>query len=201
MTDDLIRMTATEAVARSRKREISPLELIDAAEARIAEVEPHVNALPALCFDRAREHARRLMADQSPAAAHEAGWLGGLPVSIKDLTDVAGCARRMARRSSGTMCRRARIRWWSGSNAKAASWWRNRTRRSSAPVAPRFQWGSNSDVRRGDGAELEQSFPFRCEFQVPVDDPWELDLAEPTFGVDTSEWREAMGPDEWDEGP
>jgi amidase len=90
MPDDLIRLTATEAVARLRKREISPLELIDAAEARIAEVEPAVNALPTLCFDRAREHARRLMAERDPPAAEEPGWLGGLPVSIKDLNDVAG---------------------------------------------------------------------------------------------------------------
>jgi amidase len=90
MTSDLIRMTATEAAARLRKREISPLELIDAAEARIAEIEPFVNALPTLCFDRAREHARRLMAERNPPAANEPGWLGGLPVSIKDLNDVAG---------------------------------------------------------------------------------------------------------------
>jgi hypothetical protein len=74
------------------------------------------------------------------------------------------------------------------------------TYRVTGSVEVTLQWGSNSDVRRGDGAELEQSFPFQCEFQLPVDDPWELDLAEPTFGVDTSEWRDAMGPDEWDEG-
>src|ERR1700712_1913955 len=90
MTQDLIRMSATEAVARLRNREISPLELIDAAEARIAEVEPQVNALPTLCFERAREHAKRLMAERYPLTANEPGWLGGLPVSIKDLTDVAG---------------------------------------------------------------------------------------------------------------
>jgi amidase len=90
MAADLIRMTATEAVARLRKREISPLELLDAAEARIADIEPQVNALPTLCFDRARDHAKRLMAERNPPAANEPGWLGGLPVSIKDLTDVAG---------------------------------------------------------------------------------------------------------------
>ena len=90
MTADVIRMTATEAVARLRKHEISPLELIDAAEARIAAVEPAVNALPTLCFDRARDHAKRLMAVRYPLEANEPGWLGGLPVSIKDLTDVAG---------------------------------------------------------------------------------------------------------------
>jgi amidase len=55
----LVRMTATEAVARLRRGEVSPLELIDAAAARIAAVEPAVNALPTLCLERAREHARR----------------------------------------------------------------------------------------------------------------------------------------------
>lgn len=90
MTQDLIEMTATEAVARLRKREISPLDLIDAAEKRIAEIEPVLNALPTRCFDRAREHAKRLMDVRYPPEANEPGWLGGLPVSIKDLTDVAG---------------------------------------------------------------------------------------------------------------
>jgi hypothetical protein len=62
-----------------------------------------------------------------------------------------------------------------------------------------LQWGSNSDVERGDGAELEQSFPFWCEFELPLDDLWDLDLAEPTYGVDTSEWTDAMKPDECDD--
>ena len=58
---------------------------------RIAEVEPAVNALPTLCLDRARDHARRIMQGGAACeAAGEAGWLAGLPVSIKDLTDVAG---------------------------------------------------------------------------------------------------------------
>ena len=62
MTDELIRLTATEAVARLRRGEVSPLDLIEAAAARIAAVEPAVNALPTLCLDRARAYARRLMA-------------------------------------------------------------------------------------------------------------------------------------------
>jgi amidase len=90
MSDDLIRLTATEAVARLKRREISPLDLIDAAEKRIRTVEPAVNALPTLCLDRARNHARQLMNGQRQGAEGEAGWLAGLPVSIKDLVDVAG---------------------------------------------------------------------------------------------------------------
>ena len=87
---ELIRLSATEAVARLQRKEITPLELIDAAAARIAEVEPKVNALPTLCLDRAREHAKRLMRGEGREAEGEPGWLAGLPVAIKDLTDVAG---------------------------------------------------------------------------------------------------------------
>jgi amidase len=90
MSDELIRLTATEAVARLKRGEISPLDLIDAAAARIAAVEPVVNALPTLCLDRARDHAKRLMNGAGREAAGEPGWLAGLPVAIKDLTDVAG---------------------------------------------------------------------------------------------------------------
>src|SRR6201996_1288788 len=86
---ELCRLTATEAVLRLKRSEITPLDLIDAAVRRIAEVEPDINALPTLCFDRARDHAKRLMAERNPPAEGEPGWLGGLPVSIKDPNDVA----------------------------------------------------------------------------------------------------------------
>ena len=91
MSDELWKMTAVEAVARLRKKEITPLELVEASAKRIAEVEPAVNAMPTLCLDRARDHAKKIMAGGAACeAAGEAGWLAGLPVSIKDLTDVAG---------------------------------------------------------------------------------------------------------------
>jgi amidase len=91
MSDELCRLTAVEAVARLKKRELTPLDLIEASARRIAEVEPAVNALPTLCLDRARDHAKRVMAGGVACeASGEAGWLAGLPVSIKDLTDVAG---------------------------------------------------------------------------------------------------------------
>ena len=90
MQAELIRMTATEAVGHLRRGEVTPLELIDAAAARIAVVEPSVNALPTLCLDRARDGAKRLMAEREPAGDGRPGWLAGLPVVIKDLMDVAG---------------------------------------------------------------------------------------------------------------
>ena len=72
------------------------------------------------------------------------------------------------------------------------------TYRVTGSVEVTLQWGSNSDVRRGDGAELDQSFPFWCELELPLGDLWDIDLAETTYGVDTSEWRDAMRPDDDD---
>jgi amidase len=87
---ELWKMTAVEAVARLKKKEISPLDLVEASARRMGEVEPAVNAMPTLCLDRARDHAKALMAGKRREAEGEAGWLAGLPVSIKDLTDVGG---------------------------------------------------------------------------------------------------------------
>ena len=82
----LIRETATAIVARLNSGEITPLDLLDALEARIKAVDGKVNALPTLCFDRARARAHELM--KRPAG--ERGLLAGMPVPIKDLTNVAG---------------------------------------------------------------------------------------------------------------
>ena len=74
------------------------------------------------------------------------------------------------------------------------------TYRSTGSIDVVLQWGSNSDVRNDMGAELEKSFPFHCEMQVPISEPWNLELAETTsYGVDTRAWRDAMKPDDWDD--
>src|SRR3954468_13333545 len=122
MRNELWRMSAVEAVALLRNREISPLELVEASAQRIAEVEPAVNALPTLCLDRACEHARRIMqggADAEPA--DEAGWLAGLPVSIKDLTDVAGVRTTYGSPLFADHVPIRSHRWSSASSARAAS--------------------------------------------------------------------------------
>jgi len=83
---ELIAKTATELVALLKTGEVTTLDLLDALEARIAEVDPAVNALPTLCFERARDRAAALAS--RPVA--ERGVLAGMPVAIKDLLDVAG---------------------------------------------------------------------------------------------------------------
>ena len=86
---DLTKETARSAVTMLRLGEVSPLELIDAAVARIEATNPQLNALPTLCVERARAHAKRIMSD-GQGAGDAAGWLGGLPIAIKDLNEVAG---------------------------------------------------------------------------------------------------------------
>jgi amidase len=83
---ELVRETACAIVGRLKAGDVTPLDLLDVLEQRIAEVDGKVNALPILCFDRARDHAKALM-QKSPA---ERGLLAGLPVPIKDLTQVKG---------------------------------------------------------------------------------------------------------------
>ena len=82
----LVRETACAVVDKLRAGEVTPLDLLDVLEKRIAEVDGKVNALPTLCFDRARDRAKALM--KKPAG--ERGLLAGLPIPIKDLTNVAG---------------------------------------------------------------------------------------------------------------
>ena len=86
MTDELIRQDAVTLVARLQQGEVTPHDLLDALEKRIAAVDGKVNALPTLCFDRARQHADQLM--KKPMA--ERGQLAGMPIPIKDLVNVAG---------------------------------------------------------------------------------------------------------------
>jgi amidase len=69
-------------------RAISPVELLEDCLARIAAVNPALNAITATCIERARGEARA-----AEAAAMRGGdlpLLHGLPIGIKDLQDTAG---------------------------------------------------------------------------------------------------------------
>lgn len=56
-------------------------------------------------------------------------------------------------------------------------------------IGCQLQWGSNSDVRKGDGAILSESFPFRCNLISPITDPEAVEVVEETLGVDMSSWH------------
>jgi amidase len=85
---ELWKLTAREVVALLAKREVAPRELVDVAAARIEATNPRINAMVTLCLERARDHAVRLeKLDRSNLPPQ---FLYGLPIGVKDNTDVAG---------------------------------------------------------------------------------------------------------------
>ena len=86
--DELCFLPATVLAARIRVRELSALEVMEAHLARIARVNPAVNAIVTLVADQALAGAAA--ADEALARGIPVGPLHGLPVAHKDLEDTAG---------------------------------------------------------------------------------------------------------------
>jgi amidase len=83
--DELAESTTTELASRIRRRELSPVELLEATIARIKERNPSLNALVFLAFDEARAAARA--AERAVMDGALLGPLHGVPTAIKDLFD------------------------------------------------------------------------------------------------------------------
>jgi len=82
---DILNMDARAQSGALETGKISSLELMDATLARIEAVNPAVNAIVSLRDgDALREQARA--ADNAPRC----GWLHGMPMAIKDLSNAAG---------------------------------------------------------------------------------------------------------------
>jgi Asp-tRNA(Asn)/Glu-tRNA(Gln) amidotransferase A subunit family amidase len=96
-TTKLCFLPATELAARIRRRDISPVEVVDAYLARIAHRNPVINAYTLVLADEARAAAR--VAERAVAAGGPLGPLHGVPVAIKDLDDVAGVPTSMGSRA------------------------------------------------------------------------------------------------------
>ena len=108
-TDDFIKMTATEAVARLRSKEVSPLDLVEASIRRIETIDTEVNALPIHCFDQARDQAKSI---DIARHAENPKSLCGLPIAVKDYNDLGGAvttygspifAKNVAEKSDATV--------------------------------------------------------------------------------------------------
>lgn len=82
---------AREVVELLRQKEVSPKELLDASYARIDAVGPSINATVTQCRERAYAQLETL----DTADPDDPGWLGGLPIGIKDLNEVGGVITTM----------------------------------------------------------------------------------------------------------
>ncbi|MEO8267149.1 MAG: amidase family protein [Ilumatobacteraceae bacterium] len=80
--------TTTEQAAAIRAGALGSVELLDAQLARIARLDPQVNAVCTLAVEGAREQASA--ADEATADGRSWGPLHGLPVTIKDAIATAG---------------------------------------------------------------------------------------------------------------
>ena len=86
--DDLCLATATELAAWVRAKRVSPTEIVRAVLDRIDRLDGGINAFATLTPDLALETAGS--AEKVLARGEATGVLHGVPVTIKDLFDVAG---------------------------------------------------------------------------------------------------------------
>ena len=86
---DLCYMTATEAIAKFKAKELSPVELMGAVIARCEAVNSKVNALTYTFFERALDQAKQAE-ERYMKADGRVRALEGIPVAIKDFHSVKG---------------------------------------------------------------------------------------------------------------
>ena len=80
--------SATRCVSALRRRDVSAVELVDEAIARIESANPRLNIVVATDFERAR--SRAIAADKALTAGESVGPLHGLPITVKDSFETAG---------------------------------------------------------------------------------------------------------------
>jgi len=86
MTSELHYLSAAQAYQAIARKELSPVELLDAVLSRIDAVEDSLNSYITLMADEAKEVAREREAEAQAGSLR--GPLHGIPVGIKDIIDV-----------------------------------------------------------------------------------------------------------------
>src|SRR5680860_524931 len=81
---DPVGLSLAAAASALVRKELSPIELLDACLQRVERLEPPVRAFVTLDIEGARARARELTVGELQGPLH------GIPVGVKDLIDVAG---------------------------------------------------------------------------------------------------------------
>jgi amidase/aspartyl-tRNA(Asn)/glutamyl-tRNA(Gln) amidotransferase subunit A len=87
-SDELFFMSAAELALHIRRRDLSPVEVMDAFLDRIASRNPDLNAFVLVLDDSARQAARQ--AEEALTSGRDVGPLHGVPIAVKDLDSKAG---------------------------------------------------------------------------------------------------------------
>jgi len=82
LSDELAYVTAADLARRIRRRELSPVEVVDAFIERIQERNASLNALVMFDYDRARDDAKE--AERTLLSGADVGPLHGVPTATKD---------------------------------------------------------------------------------------------------------------------
>ncbi len=88
MQNELYYLSASDAIAKFKSHELSPVELMQAVINRAAEVEPKINAFSFQFFDYALEAAKK--SEQRYMRGGRLRSLEGLPMAIKDESEIKG---------------------------------------------------------------------------------------------------------------
>ena len=96
MSTDLAGRSARELSALVRRRDVSPVEIVEGVLARIDECQPRINAFITVAHDPALDAARE--AEREIMAGRSRGPLHGLPYCAKDLIMSAGMRTTMGSR-------------------------------------------------------------------------------------------------------
>ncbi len=146
---ELCFLSAMELLDHYRRRALSPVEVVDAVLAQIERLDPHLHAFLTVTA----EEARRQALEAEYAYAHgEHRPLLGVPVSIKDVTPVAG------------------VRWTSGSLL-----WKDRVATEDAPVVERLRAAGAIILGKTNTPELGWKGDSGNRLIGPTSNPWKLD--------------------------
>ncbi len=86
--DQIVDLSLTEVAEKLRIGELRAIEVTEAALARCNALNPDNNAMITICDDRAMAQAKA--ADDRRASRQNMGPLHGVPITIKDIFDIAG---------------------------------------------------------------------------------------------------------------
>lgn len=146
---ELCFLSATELLEQYRRRALSPVEVVDAVLEQIERLDPVVRAFLTVTA----EQARRQAIEAEYAYAHgERRVLLGVPVSIKDVTPVAG------------------VRWTSGSLL-----WKDRVAEEDAPIVERLRAAGAILLGKTNTPELGWKGDSGNRLIGPTRNPWQLE--------------------------